>query len=388
MKVENNIIDVIIFIQSMSKMGGTEIVALNLCNALNDVGVSTQILSVDQYCGLNKNVITINNIDAAKYGLRPLGVYDKFISSHRHNNAFKHYLSDFCERYKVRVLINFTYENLAILPFKCGIHTIGVYHWSVIGYENSLLSIVDNKTLPKKLISKIYLKKTYHKLHKLIGKTDKTIALTHCGANELKLLAPKSNIEVIPNFLPYTNLSNTISTGKNRRAVYVGRLSKEKGVYRLLEIWDRVARQLSDVELFVYGDGDERPQMEQIIKDRNIQRIYLEGFETDAEKIYSCADLLLCTSETEGFGMVLIEAMHFGVVPVAFDCPVSPKELIDDAGVVINCFDAETFSKKVVQLFTDNIHWQKLQAQGLDRVKEFYKPNVIKKWLAILKKNM
>ena len=58
-------------------------------------------------------------------------------------------------------------------------------------------------------------------------------------------------------------------------ALYIGRLSKEKGILNLIEAFSRI----KDQKLYIAGDGPERKKIETIIKDRNLEdRIMLLGY--------------------------------------------------------------------------------------------------------------
>lgn len=378
--------NILILIQSMSQMGGTEIVALNTLNAFCELGIEAKILSVEPYTGWEPKVNSVSFDDREHYGLKEPLTFEKLIGSSRYSNALRRYLTEYCLQHNVTTLLNFTYENLKSLPtLNKRIKTIGIYHWSVEGYEKSLKNIAAQKSLLPRVLSKIILHKQAKRLHKLIAKTDYAIALTHSGAEELKRLSPKANVAVIPNFLPYTSGPESINLRHGHRVIYVGRLSPEKGVFNLLDIWDNVVGVLPDATLKIYGNGQSRGEMEKIIAERNIPGIEFMGFVANQEKIYSNADLLMCTSYTEGFGMILIEAMHHGVIPVAFDCPVSPRELIGDGGETAKCFDNLEFAEKAIKILTDEEKFTCLQRNGIVRASQFYKHTVMKQWLQIIK---
>ena len=115
-----------------------------------------------------------------------------------------------------------------------------------------------------------------------------------------------------------------------------------------------------------------------------MEHIEFKGFEKDLEKIYTNADLCLMTSDTEGFGMVLIEAMYYGVPCVSFDCPVSPREIIGDAGVTVPCFDEEAYADAVVNLLQDSERMRTQQQKSIERARDFYIDKVIDKWMVLL----
>lgn len=153
---------------------------------------------------------------------------------------------------------------------------------------------------------------------------------------------------------------------------------------RLLRIWMKVATQLPEHTLSVYGDGPCRGEMEEYIKVHNLQRVRLCGFERDLQKIYSNSDLLLSVSDSEGFGLVFIEAFYYGVPVVSFDCPVSPREVIGDAGILVPCFDENEYADAVVAKLSETEDLRKSQRSVINRAKLFYSNIIAKHWNDLL----
>lgn len=361
----------VIFIRSMAQRGGTEIVAENLCQALNEAGkVECSILSAEPYSGIDPQVRSLSrNGIASPASQREIGEE----------------LQQWVVREGVDAIINFTHELIPLTARLKGVKRLAVHHWSLEGYEDSILKLASQKHWPLSALAKWMAERRYANVHKAMGTLDCNVALTQAGAEELcRITEGKAKASVIPNFLPYSTPAKKISGLRNGRAVYVGRLSKEKGIWHLLDIWERLSEETPGMELCIYGEGHERKALENAVAKRGLPRVRFMGFESDAEKIYTSADMLLCPSETEGFGMVLIEAMHYGVVPVAFDCPVSPKELIGEAGLTTPCFDTELFARKAKKLLAEPERLKALQAKGLERTKEFYRERVIEKWHNLL----
>jgi glycosyltransferase involved in cell wall biosynthesis len=220
----------------------------------------------------------------------------------------------------------------------------------------------------------------------MLSRIPKLVILTEAAKDEIKSLNAKvrdEQIVVIPDLLMVDKDSDEHSSLKNGNVSFVGRLSHEKGVMRLLRIWKRVSSELQDLTLSIYGDGDARGEMERYISDHQLKNVIFHGFCNDHEQIYKTSDLLLMTSDTEGFGMVLIEAMYYGVPCISFDCPISPKEIIADAGIVVPCFDEYKYAKTVVSSLLSDEYMHRLQQKSIIRARQFYHSTVVAMWLNI-----
>lgn len=350
-----------ILIESMDRPGGTELVARNLREALTSAGTDCTILTVNPYSGDLKGVEWIGE------------------------GSVTHRIDEAMHRLGAQMLINFTYELNAHLPVSGGYKNIGVLHWSIAGYERAINDIIESKPLPARLLSAIKMRRTYSRLHKAMAKLDSIVALTEAGRRELLEICPEvdpGNVYVIPNHLP----PQPESKGKHEqpRMVFAGRLSPEKGVVRLLDIWAFVTKAAPDLRLDIYGQGPERAAMERYIADNQIHGIRFRGFESDLSKVYDGALAMLSTSDTEGFGMTFIEAMHYGAVPMTFDVPISPKEVIGEAGVVVPAFDTQAYAAAVVRLYRDEEYRRGLVAEGMKRVNDFSPSVVIKAWQTMM----
>ena len=142
-------------------------------------------------------------------------------------------------------------------------------------------------------------------------------------------------VRVIPNFLPQIPSLNT--TYSQKVALSVGRLSKEKGFLRLLDIWKILAQnkkfecEFQKWQLIIVGDGVLKKELESKIKALNLQEsVILKPFTKQIEKEYLSASIYAMTSHFEGFGMVLAEASSYALPCVAFDVKTGPSDIIAD----------------------------------------------------------
>jgi len=107
--------------------------------------------------------------------------------------------------------------------------------------------------------------------------------------------------------------------------LYLGRLSREKGVDILLEAWQRVATALPNSHLVLIGDGDQRESLEQ--QARPLTNIEFRGWVDDPWAELDQADCFVLPSRYEGFPVALLEALQCGLACVATNCTSALDEL-------------------------------------------------------------
>ena len=110
-----------------------------------------------------------------------------------------------------------------------------------------------------------------------------------------------------------------------------GRLSPEKGFLQFVEAASRIIAQHPQARFIQFGDGIERPLMEQRIKQLGLtNRFVLAGFRADLDAYLPWADVFVLPSYTEGLPNVLLEASAAGVPCVATAVGGSPEVVRDE----------------------------------------------------------
>lgn len=190
----------------------------------------------------------------------------------------------------------------------------------------------------------------------------------------------------IPNIVDRTN---KISNLDNKRLISVGRLSKEKGFMDLLKIYKKISEKYPDWILDIVGDGDEKDTLKKYINDNNLnKKVILHGFKSKEyiNDLLKNSSIYLMTSFTESFGIVLIEAMSFGIPCVAFSSAEGARELIknDKNGYLIENRDAKKYEEKVEYLMDNFFVRDKMKSKCIKSANRFNKENVSKMWFDIL----
>lgn len=112
------------------------------------------------------------------------------------------------------------------------------------------------------------------------------------------------------------------------RILTVGNLKPEKNHPLLLRAFATMVR--PDARLMLLGQGGNEAALRALASDLGIaDRIIFAGFHPDPSPFYATADLFVLSSDHEGFGNVIVEALSFGLPVVSTDCPSGPAEILE-----------------------------------------------------------
>ena len=116
-------------------------------------------------------------------------------------------------------------------------------------------------------------------------------------------------------------------TSEGPRFLTVGNLKHEKNQALLLRAFAAMPRR--DARLMLLGLGPEEAVLRALATTLGIaDRVIFAGFHRDPAPFYATADLFVLSSNHEGFGNVIVEALSFGLRVVSTDCPAGPAEIL------------------------------------------------------------
>ena len=173
---------------------------------------------------------------------------------------------------------------------------------------------------------------------------------------------------------------------KEKEIIYVGRLDfVQKRVYRVIDTWNYLEERFPDWRLTIVGDGEDRENLENHVKCLGLNRVSFEGFQNPLE-YYRRASMLLLTSDFEGFGLVIVEGMAFGVVPFVYGSYPAVYDIIDDGedGFILpmtdNGYDAAQMAEKMAEVMKNPEKWQLLSKNAITKSNLFSLENVYSQW--------
>ncbi len=170
--------------------------------------------------------------------------------------------------------------------------------------------------------------------------------------NDVPRIARKYNVKIgvpIPsNAYPRETVKYRRTRGKEKIAVYFGRLSHEKGALDLLRVWSLVEKSVPDAELHIYGRFQNKSLMTRFYglwSRLGLRNVYYRGYlPSGSSKLYrgiAASRVLVYPSYRDTFSMTVLEALALGVSVVAYNIPairflyrrLDPVDLVEPGDV-------------------------------------------------------
>jgi len=154
----------------------------------------------------------------------------------------------------------------------------------------------------------------------------------------------------------------------------VAALVPHKGQRHLIEAAAVVIQKVPDARFVIAGEGELRPQLERLIKERHLEKhVFLAGFRPDILSVHKAFDIFVMSSITEGLGTSLLDAMACGKPIVATTAGGMPEVVADGrTGILVPPRDHETMAAAIVKLLTEETARAEMGAAGLARVRTLF----------------
>lgn len=168
-----------------------------------------------------------------------------------------------------------------------------------------------------------------------------------------------------------TAIQDDLLLNKKNEVLIVSRLvEQQKKISIALKIWHKLSNlSLKNWNLIIVGDGRDIDLYKEYVKLNNVERVYFEGSRDDVVKYYETASLFMMTSTWEGFPMSLLEAKHYGVVPIVFDSFSAARDIINDGknGYVVEEGNIGDYISKLNELaINPDLRWKMASASIRD----------------------
>lgn len=224
-----------------------------------------------------------------------------------------------------------------------------------------------------------YLRKLW--MNQLIRKLQKLAAFAVLTYEDASSWEELKNVIVIPN--PTSFYPDVLSDSTNKQVITAGRYVSQKGFDRLIIAWKKVVDVHPDWILKIYGDGWQRKQLQRQIEDLGLSgSCFLEHTTSDLGAKFQESSIFVLSSRFEGFGLVIIESMAYGLPVVAFDCHCGPSEIISDGvdGLLVAEGDIEKLAEKIIWLIEHEELRKEMGKHARQKVEKYKIEYIGAKW--------
>ena len=216
----------------------------------------------------------------------------------------------------------------------------------------------------------------------IYGKYDRFVVLTNGDREAWNT----KNCVTIPNFASVSPTDFTEDTDKSsKQIVMLARLMPQKRIDLMIRVWAKLAKDFPDWHVKVLGDGMLKDDLAKLTRNLGVEDSFLmPGAVKDVNAELEASDILCLTSEYEGFGIVLIEAMLKHVPVMAFEY-VGVHDIIEEGvdGYVVPFGDVDAYAERLRALIVSEELRNTFANNALESVKKFDKERVMDKWVRL-----
>lgn len=167
----------------------------------------------------------------------------------------------------------------------------------------------------------------------------------------------------------------------------VARLNRQKRIDTLIQAASLLKGKSIKFELFIVGEGSEKSNLENLIRDLSLEEeAHLLGSKKAEEvnELYNMSDVVVLPSEDEGFGLVLVEAMLCGKPVIGSDSG-GIKDIIKNGenGFLFRLGDSEDLALKLITLCNDNSLRRKMGVKGQMLASKYSDENIARQYKEI-----
>ncbi len=344
--------------------GGSGVVATELGKALADHGHEVHFITYSQPARLDffSENLFYHEVTVSKYPLFDYPPYELALAS--------------------KLVDVVSYEQLDILHVHYAIpHASAAYMAKQILASNGIhIPVVT--TLHGTDITLVGKDRTYKPVVTFsINQSDGVTAVSQDLKNDTcKFFEIKKDIKVIPNFIDLNRFQHkaqnhfkiAIAPNEEKIIVHTSNFRKVKRVPDVVKIFAKIVEKIP-AKLLLAGDGPERSEVEQLVRELNLKdSVRFLGKLDAVEEILSVSDLFLLPSETESFGLAALEAMACKLPVISSNAGGIPELNINGVtGFLNEVGDIDGMAANAIHILENQERLDAFKARALAHAKTF-----------------
>ena len=171
---------------------------------------------------------------------------------------------------------------------------------------------------------------------------------------------------------------------RSKEIVSVGRIDANKNQKLIIDAFFQIAEEFQDVNLVLYGDGEDRKKLIEYVADSPYKdRILLPGAVSNVKERIKTSKLFVLSSNTEGMPNALMEALALGIPCISTDCPCGgPRMLMEgkENGILVPVGNSGKMAEAMRTILKDENLWFKYSKNAYKITEELSPAIVNGKW--------
>ncbi len=282
---------------------------------------------------------------------------------------------------------------------------------------------INKHFLPKSIIFKIFIKL----YKKYIKRVDKVINVSKSVEEDQikRYKLDKNNSVVIENYLDIENINKLkkeklsreeMNIFKNDVILSVGRYNEQKGQWHLIRVFNEIVKYDNNIKLVLIGRGPLKEYYKKLVNDYNLNdKVFIFDFKENIYKYMYNSKLFVLNSFYEGMPNVLLESLACSLPIIASDSYGGTKEILsirkdndnfvnnisfEEYGVLVPICDYKKYKANykltkeeiilkdaILELLNNKKLYDNYKKKSINRVSDFSKEKILKKWERVLDEN-
>ena len=330
-----------------------------LANKLSVRGFKVTILIMHSsrklFFPLNNGVEVRNQ--TANFGIgKASGYFQRKLNFFRDNKNLKREIRNINPEFIISTNYFFT-ASLVLSKLHC--------YYKVINWEHTTFKV------KRSCVWKIVSTYAYSRIHAIVALNDD---------EQSYYTKYNKQVYVIPNFI---DLVNKRTTFQKKEILTIARFEEDKGIDLLLLTAKYLFSSFPDWRWRIIANGVHSDEFRKTLEAFQLTPFIVPQQPTSAMiPEFQHASMIVMTSRRESFGLVLVEAMSYGIPCIAFDCDTGPKHIISNNidGLLIERENPEKLAEAISNLIKDKEKRSLMGEAAYKNVMRFSSDVILKKW--------
>jgi len=179
-----------------------------------------------------------------------------------------------------------------------------------------------------------------------------------------------------------TDVKRSFKEDGTIRIICIARFMPEKNHKMLVSAFNKVCQVYSNCKLYLVGEGTLKKQIQEMVSNFGIEdKVEFLGTRKDVPKLLNQSDIFLLSSNYEGFGLVIAEAMACGL-PIVSTNVGAIHELIEHrhSGLLVEKGCIDEFASAIIELIENESLREKISHNAKDEVQKFSLTNMVREY--------